>query len=309
MSAHTPSGSAKERPTVTRRRALGVIGGSVIGVGGLALSPNPVSARSNVEISANDVSLVSLEGEVASVFVLPNLTLRWSNFRESVSGFQFLIEARLLDHPRAEWLPVFRRFLPLENVSDQSSATDGTVDINPNRFAVYGTPPVEIPRFAVLVASRVGIPEYLDEAYVEGTDFSTLPDHDPEQLINHSDFDFGNPEPLAFDRRFGYYGAAMDVADFETADVGETVVAAAIELRYTTAFLVGDQFSDIAMFDAVEVGDLQDHDANNVPHSVLAESGDHPAIAVSEADFSVVVENPEAEAEASGESGTGGIAS
>jgi hypothetical protein len=296
-----------------RRSVLKATGGlAALGAGGYALTGS-AAATSDVDISSTGpVKAETVDGEISRVFIEPEITVNWSGFDEVVSRARILVEADVGNG----YQPVFRTTPWFDGTSDEGQENGG-VTLGQDVFSPRGAYDdyADGHRFPIVLANDQGLPDYAtvaanssgsvtEQTYVEGTSLGEPAESavDGEGLVNHT---YRKSDGW----NFGYYGAAGDINTFYSMIDGETAPTG-VNLRYVVTLHTDGQYTPLAMYDEYEgyiakSGTSMEVKSHSIPHSVLAESGGHPAVMVSESNFQVKVTNEQATAGASGNSNPG----
>ncbi|WP_225335353.1 hypothetical protein [Halomicrobium urmianum] len=321
-----------------RRSVLKYLGtsGAVAAGSGLGLTMFSGSgAAASADISAsNPEALSSDDGSVDEVFIKPSLSVSWDGFDDVVGKVRILVEtatgASDLDPPEIAELdfnPVFRA-TGYANGTDNDSeeetgpGTNGEYHINwfsgDKRITLFdsdGAPDYENAEYncgatmeSYLNGTLMGDP--IDDAqngfygaagstdaFEETTDAGT---NDTTVYLRYT-ISLHRPD-ISFVTEDNYALDAEDVRPFSPlamvdGDGGQYPDLTAEEYGTTvTSDVAGD-------YDALSAGDLVA--ATAVPYGVMQDSTDHPALMTSYANFTVTVDNEQASANASGDTGAG----
>jgi len=321
-----------------RRSVLKYLGTSGVVAAGSGLGLTMLSgsgAAASADISAsNPEALSSDDGSVDEVFIEPSLSVSWDGFDDVVGKVRILVESATgasdLDPPEIdelEFTPVFRA-TGYANGTDNDSedetgpGTNGEYQINwfdgDRRITLYDTD---------------GVPDYDTADYNCG---ATM-----ESYLNGTLM--GDPIDDAQNGFYGAAGTTDPFDETTDAGTNDTTVYLQYTIslhRPDISFVTEDNYaldaedvrpySPVAMADgdsdqypdltAEEYGSTITSDvaeeyealsagdhvaATAVPYSVMQDSTDHPALMTSHANFTVTVDNEQATANASGESGAG----
>mgnify|MGYP000315485670 FL=1 len=321
-----------------RRSVLKYLGTSGVVAAGSGLGVTLLSgsgAAASADISAsNPEALSSDDGSVDEVFIKPSLSVSWDGFDAVVGKVRILIEAATgasdLDPPEIEnldYTPTFRA-TGYANGTDNDSeeetgpGTNGEYEINwfdgDRRITIYDTD---------------GAPDYENGGYNCGATMETYLDG---TLM-------GDPIDGAQNGYYGAAGTTDAFEEATDAGTNDTTVYLRYTIslhRPDASFITEDNYalepedvrphsplamadgdsdqypdltgqeygttvtSDVADdYEALSAGDLVH--ATAVPYGVMQDNTDHPALMTSHANFTVTVDNEEASADASGDTGAG----
>ncbi|WP_225335356.1 hypothetical protein [Halomicrobium urmianum] len=321
-----------------RRSVLKYLGTSGVVAAGSGLGLTMFSgsgAAASADISAsNPEALSSDDGTVDEVFIKPSLSVSWDGFDDVVGKVRILVEAATgasdLDPPEIadlDFMPVFRA-TGYANGTDNDSeeetgpGTSGQYQINwfdgDRRITLFdedGAPDYENAGYncgatmeSYLSGTLMGDP--IDgaqngfygaagstDAFEETTDAGT---NDTTVYLRYT-ISLHRPD-ISFVTEDNYALDAEDVRPFSPlamvdGDGGQYPDLTAEEYGTT---VTSDDADD---YDALSAGDLVH--ATAVPYGVMQDSTDHPALMTSYANFTVTVDNEQASANASGDTGAG----
>ncbi|WP_225335358.1 hypothetical protein [Halomicrobium urmianum] len=321
-----------------RRSVLKMLGagGAAAAGGGFGLTALTGSgAAATTDISAsNPEALTSDDGSVDEVFVKPSLSVSWDGFDDVVGKVRILVEAATGDADlktseveSLDYTPVFRA-TGYANGTDNDSeeetgpGTNGQYQINwfegDKRITLFdseGAPDYESAGYncgatmeSYLSGTLMGDP--IDDAQngfygAAGTTdaFEEATDQEATDTTVYLRYTISLHRPdISFVTEDNYALDAEDVRPFSPlamadGDGGQYPDLTAEEYGTTvTSDVAGD-------YDALSAGDLVH--ATAVPYGVMQDSTDHPALMTSYANFTVTVDNEQASANASGDTGAG----
>ncbi|WP_226022978.1 hypothetical protein [Halomicrobium salinisoli] len=303
------------------------------GIGMTLLSGSGAAASADISAS-NPEALSSDDGSVDEVFIKPSLSVSWDGFDDVVGKVRILVEAATgasdLDPPEIadlEFMPVFRA-TGFANGTDNDSeeetgpGTNGEYQINwfdgdrhITLFDTDGAPDYENAEYncgatmeSYLDGTLMGDPiddaqngfygaAGTTDAFEETTDAGT---NDTTVYLRYTislhrpDISFITEDNYALDAEDVRPYSPLAMAD---GDEGQYPDLTAEEYGTTVTSDVADDYEALAAGDHVA--------ATAVPYGVMQDSTDHPALMTSYANFTVTVDNEQATADASGESGAG----
>lgn len=288
-----------QKPRMTRRNALkgiALAGGATV-LGGFAISGG---AASNVTISAEDFTEANDTGDLKAVWIAPEFEVEWENFDEPVGKVRVLIEAGVegetydADLPGGpyDYVPVRR----------ETPWIDGDPEENGNGPITTGSYTSAVPWFTKL--------------FKEGGERDPYNKTEATSVVSHWDgTSVGENAGAYFNGMYDFVGPT---APFEEEIDGETNTTQ-VNLRYTISLHAFEPTSPLVMYDESQYGapfqypefyDAEgDVPANAIPHVVLQENTQHPAINVVETSFDVSVLNEPAGQGFGGDSNPGGFGS
>jgi len=232
------------RLDLTRRKALGAIGGGLVAGTGLLASAR-TGAAATVNISASNPASVSNDrGDVSQVTANPQFDVQWQNLDDAVGKLFYLVEAKVGDG--GSWEPIFRATPWIgEEVNNgylrQSPGTTGRYRVKVPLAQALN----QDPRFddgngpdasagPLVVADEQGRPDYTSLSFPNGVDLTSF--LDGTSIGSASDYP-GAHETDGHQNNYhdidaGYYGAAADTSTLDNGGDGSSQDTN-VYLRYT----------------------------------------------------------------------------
>jgi hypothetical protein len=236
--------SERGRLDLTRRKALGAIGGGLVAGTGLLASAR-TGAAATVNISASNPASVSNDrGDVSQVTANPQFDVQWQNLDDAVGKLFYLVEAKVGDG--GSWEPIFRATPWIgEEVNTgylrQSPGTTGRYRVKVPLAQALN----QDPRFddgsgpdasagPLIVADEQGRPDYSSLSFPSGVDLTSF--LDGTSIGSASDYP-GAHETDGHQNNYhdidaGYYGAAADTSTLDNGGDGSSQDTN-VYLRYT----------------------------------------------------------------------------
>jgi len=254
------------RLDLTRRKALGAIGGGLVAGTGLLASAR-TGAAATVNISASNPASVSNDrGDVSQVTANPQFDVQWQNLDDAVGKLFYLVEAKVGDG--GSWEPIFRATPWIgEEVNNgylrQSPGTTGRYRVKVPLAQALN----QDPRFddgngpdasagPLVVADEQGRPDYTSLSFPNGVDLTSF--LDGTSIGSASDYP-GAHETDGHQNNYhdidaGYYGAAADTSTLDNGGDGSSQDTN-VYLRYTFE-LQRPNLSQLSYLDAVDFSGL-----------------------------------------------------
>lgn len=228
---------------LTRRKTLGVIGGSIVAGTGLLASAG-TSAAAAVDISASNPGQVSNDrGDVSQVTANPQFDVTWQNLDDAVGKVFYLVEAKV---GGGDWWPIFRATPWIgEEINNavirQQPGTTGQYKVKvPLSQALNQDPrfsdgdPPNASAGPLVVADEQGRPDYSSLSFPSGVDLASF--LDGTSIGSASDYpgahEEGGHQNNYWDIDAGYYGAADDTSALDNSGDDSSKVTT-VGLRYT----------------------------------------------------------------------------
>lgn len=291
-----------DTPRLTRRNALkGIAGlGGAAVLGGFAINGG---AASNVTISADNFTEENDTGDLDAVWLAPEMEVNWENFDEPVGKVRLLVEAGRegqtydddLPGGPYDYVPVFRAtpYIDGETWVEEQEADESPTPITTGHFANVVPWPIKLFK-----------EEWERRGYNRTEDTSVLTHWDGTSVGDNAGAYFN-----------GMYDPVGETAPFEEEIDGATETTQ-VNLRFTISLHAMEPTSPLVMYDEEQYGapfqypDFYDAGgdvpANAIPHVVLQDNDQHPAINVVETSFDVNVHNEPAQQNFGGDSNPDG---